>query len=294
MQRPEAQTTQARTVTQMLAAASRELAGAGVDTPRLDAEVLLAAACGIDRARLCARGAQAVPTAAAAVFRRSLKRRLLREPVAYIVGRREFWSLEFEVTPAVLVPRPETELLVEVTRDHVRALNASGIAGPLCDIGTGSGCIAVALATELPQAEIWAVDISAEALDVARRNARRHGVDERLHFVCSDLFERLPQQEFVGIVANPPYVAAQTLDGLEPELAYEPRVAVNGGGGGLSLIRSLICSSAPRLAPQGALLVEIGADQGEAARATALRAGFGRAEIRPDLAGHARVLVARR
>jgi release factor glutamine methyltransferase len=198
------------------------------------------------------------------------------------------------VTPAVLVPRPETELLVEVTRDYVRALYEDGVSGPLCDMGTGSGCVAVALASELARPHIWAVDVSDAALDIARSNARRHGVCNRLQFVRSDLFESVPEQAFVAIVANPPYVATQVLDGLEPELAYEPRVALNGGEDGLGVVRRLIASSVGRLAPQGGLIVEIGADQGPAARACAMQAGFAGADIRRDLSGNGRVLVARR
>lgn len=273
------------TAAALLRAAAERLAAAGIETARLDAEVLLAHALGIGRAALYARLRDEVaePPAFAAL----LARRQRREPVAYLVGAQEFWSLPFRVTPEVLIPRPETELIVASWR---AALPPGRTPATALDLGTGSGCIAVALAHELPALVVTAVDLSPAALAVARRNARRHGVAARITFLAGDLYEPLPvEATFDLIVSNPPYLALG--DAAAPETAFEPRTALFAGADGLDVIRRIVAGAPSRLAPGGALLVEIGAGQAAAARALAAAAGLA-ARVAPDLAGFPRLLVA--
>jgi len=271
----------------LLAEATAALTATGVSTARLDAEVLLAAACDLDRTSLYVRVNQPVTPAARRTFEVCLERRLQREPSQYIVGRQEFWSLDFAVTPEVLIPRPETELLVEV---------ALAIGSPLhtiCDLGTGSGCLAVALARELPSAEIWAIDQSTAALAVARQNALRNGV-ESIRFVGGDLFAPIADVCLDLIVCNPPYIASSVLQQLEPELAWEPRAALDGGVDGLDVVRRVVAGAPTYLADGGWLLMEIGADQGAAALELAHAARLNDVAVRDDYAGRPRVLLARR
>jgi release factor glutamine methyltransferase len=309
------------TVAALLAEGGAALTAAGVSSARLDAEVLLATACAVDRTALYVRANQAVAPAAQHAFRALLARRLRREPLQYIVGRQEFWSLDFVVTPAVLIPRPETELLVELALELFppskkgeqggfsspptsRARSKSPLPplfeggesenGPLtiCDLGTGSGCIAVALARELPYAEIWAVDQSAAALAVARANACRHRA-ERIRFVAGDLFAPLTGVHFDLIVCNPPYIATRVLEQLQPELAWEPPGALDGGSDGLEIIRRVVAAAPAHLVSGGWLVVEIGADQRPAVLELAQATGFQEVSVRDDYAGCARVLLAR-
>jgi len=365
-------------VAETLAEATAALRAAGVPTPRLDAEILLAEACGFDRTALYASLREPVPAAAAPRFRDLLVRRLRREPVAYLIGRQEFWSLDFAVTPDVLIPRPETELLVEVALAAVCSRRANGWTlsgevvsrgdavatsesdrGPginsraeslrsplkgtptslsavgfsrlgttepgksfpgvgdgtpalrswtharkegagqednplaLCDVGTGSGCIAVALARALPQAEVWALDVSARALAVAETNARRHGVAERIRFVESDLFAAVAGWRFDMVVSNPPYLSEDDRCDLQPEVGYEPRVALDGGRSGLEVIRRFLAGARSALREDGCLLMEIGATQAADVAALARRAGFGELSVRPDAAGLPRVVAGR-
>jgi len=332
-----------RSAVQLLADATRALTGAGIDTARLDAEVLLAAAWGVDRTGVYLRAREAVPAAVDAGFRASLARRCAREPLQYIVGRQEFWSMEFVVTPDVLIPRPETELLVELASATVRDCSLSlppskkgdrggvvrtmhrqiprdlpfskggtrrrtedlqglvregqdeGFATRLCDVGTGSGCVAVALARELPDAEIWALDISRSALVVAHANAHCHGVAGRVRCVESDLFAAVAEQRFDVIVSNPPYVSATELAGGQAEVQWEPRRALDGGGpAGLEVIERLLSAAPAHLIDGGWVLVEIGAGQGDAVVALARAAGLRDVVVRPDYAGLPRVVMARR
>lgn len=290
----------AGTVDALLAEGGAALAAAGVGTPRLDAELLLAAACGLDRTALYVRGRELVSAACAQRFGDLLRRRTRREPLQYIVGRQEFWSLDFVVTPDVLVPRPETELLVEIALGVLRSdLPARGVGARhavplrLCDVGTGSGCIAVALAQELPGAEVWALDVSMRALAVAELNAQRLGVAQHMRFLRSDAFESVAGRRFDVVVSNPPYLAAGDLADLQPEVAFEPRTALDGGADGLDVIRRLMATARDHLFDGGWLLVEIGATQAAAAEDLARAAGFNGVSIRSDYAGLPRVLMAR-
>lgn len=267
-------------------------------TPRLDAELLLAHTLGWPRARVLAERRHAPSPEQAAAFAALVARRARGEPVAYLVGHKEFYGLDLEVTPATLIPRPETEALVELALAEARRLlhtrsDAAGWPGlTIADIGTGSGAIAIALATHLPEALVYAVDLSPEALAVAGRNVTRHGLQERVRLLQGDLLAPLPEPVDL-IVSNPPYTI---YDDIAPDVrAYEPRLALDGGPNGLAIYRRLLAMAPAALRPYGALLLEIGAWQGRAVAALA-QAALPDAEVRvhPDLAGRDRVVVARR
>jgi release factor glutamine methyltransferase len=228
----------------------------GAENPRLDAEVLLAHARGSKRIELYTAFEEPAGDELRERFRALVKERAAGKPVAYLVGQREFFSLPFEVTPDVLIPRPETELLV------VRALDiAKSLGGSQCliaDVGTGSGILAVTLAKHLKQSQVTAIDKSAAALSVAQRNAARHGVGERIEFVEGDLFDNVDAAErFDFVVSNPPYITTEEMAGLADDVRrYEPVVALDGGTGGTSVIERLLPQAAGRLAPGGWLLME--------------------------------------
>lgn len=298
----EARPARGKTLAYMLAAAERELTACGIDTPRLDAEVLLAGALGVSRTTLYARLANMPSAAQRAAFRQRLMRRTRREPIAYIIGKQEFWSLEFAVEPGVLIPRPETELVVETS---LGLFGSHDTAAPrIADIGTGSGCIAIALATELPHARCWGVDRSPAALTVARRNAHRHGVTPRIRLWCGDLFDAATaRSEFDLIVTNPPYVATSCLNrgsGLAPEVRdWEPRSALDGGPDGLDYYRRLLGSRSwngiDHLRTGGWFVAEIGCDQQNAVRALAgERRDLSFVRCVQDYAGRDRVVVFRK
>lgn len=276
------------TLASVLSSAEAALARAGVETPRLDAEVLLAEALGTGRGGLLARLRDPLEDEIGRRFEALLARRREREPVAHILGGREFWSLWFEVAPSTLVPRPETEILVEGVLEALAGVERPSI----LDAGTGSGCIAIAIASERPDARVTAIDVSEEALAVARRNALRHGVAERVTFVRADLAAFDADAPFDWIASNPPYVRRGDIDSLQPEVSrWEPRTALDGGEDGLEIVRSLLGRAPSLLAPHGGLAVEIGAGQGDAALALARAAGFPAAVLRCDYAGVPRVLL---
>ena len=231
-----------------------------------------------------------------------LVRRQAREPVAYILGRRAFRAIELEVTPAVLIPRPETETLVDVALEALAAVPGSGdaTAGPYeplaLDVGTGSGCIALALVAENPFVRLVATDVSEAAVKVARRNAARLGLGGRVDIRVGDLLDDLPARlRFDVIVSNPPYIPEAEYRALEPNVReYEPRLALHGGDDGLDLVRRLIPAAAARLRPGGVVAVEVGAGQAAAVGALCAAAGaFAPAQERADLAGISRVVWAR-
>src|SRR3990170_2440100 len=281
------------TIREALHRGSQALAEAASEEAALEAELLLAHALGTDRTHLYQRLPEPLPPDGATAFDALLRRRLAHEPVPYITGRREFFGLEFEVTPAAIIPRPETETLVELV------LAFCGSRGPsdrlrIVDVGVGCGAIAVALAVGLPQAEVIAVDLSADALALARRNAERHGVAERIGFLEGDLLAPLDAQVDV-VAANLPYVRSADFEASPPEIReHEPRLGLDGGPDGLRLIGRLLVQAPSRLQPGGALFIEIGEEQGEAALSLA-RACFpqARIEIQQDLSGLDRVLVVR-
>jgi release factor glutamine methyltransferase len=267
------------------------LARSGVDTPRLDAEVLLAHAARSTRSELYLRLRAPVPIEVATRFEALLQRRCGREPIAYITGEQEFWSLAFAVGPDVLVPRPETETVVEAVLACVGGANA-GAAPRICDVGTGSGCLAVVLARELPAARLWATDSSVAALAVAHGNALRHGVADRISFHAGDLFADVsPSTPFDLVVSNPPYVAAG--DVLPPEVCREPCEALRAGEDGLDVIRRLLVAAPARLCAGGWLVVEFGSGQDRRIIEAAVAGGWAEITLRSDLAGIPRVLIAR-
>jgi release factor glutamine methyltransferase len=272
---------------------ARYLAARGSEFPRLDAEVLLAHALGCRRIDLYTRYADAAPEDARARFRELVRQRIEGCPVAYLVGRKEFFSLPFEVSPAVLIPRPESEFVV---LECLRL--ARGMAAPrVLDIGTGSGNLAVTVARQHKRAQVTAMDVSPEAIAVASRNARQHGVADRVHFLEGDLFAPLAAgEQFDFILSNPPYIAREDLPALPPGVRnYEPHRALDGGPGGFAVFDRLIKEARQHLEVGGYLIVEIGAPQeAEARRRIAALADYELAETTYDGSRHPRVLRARK
>jgi len=251
---------------------------------RADAEILLAHVLTRPRSWLYAHADGAVPEAAVSQYASLLRRRAAGEPVAYLVGRREFWSLDLEVSPATLVPRPETELLVELALARLPPDQDSRV----IDLGTGSGAIALAIASERPRAQVSAVDASAAALAVAQRNAARLGL-QRVRFLRSDWFSAVRDERFGMVLSNPPYLASGDPHLREDSLPFEPALALSSGSDGLDALRA-ICAGAPaHLHPGGWLLIEHGLDQGDAARDLLSAAGFGQVQTWRDLEGRERV-----
>jgi release factor glutamine methyltransferase len=278
------------TISRALCAATHRLRAAGIEEARAEARLLLRHVTGLSPEALVAEPDRRLEAEAAARFEALLARRAAREPMAYILGEREFWSLPLFVGPGVLVPRPETETLVEAALEAFPDRTA-----PLriLDLGTGSGCLLLALLREYPNASGVGVDRSAEALAHATLNARRHGLADRALLVRGDWGRGLAES-FELIVANPPYVASGELAELAPEVArYEPRAALDGGADGLDAYRAILPDLPRLLAPAGVACLEIGAGQATALAALAEVGGF-RVAVRPDLAGIPRCLVLRR
>lgn len=279
------------TVGRLLTWTTEWLGGKGSDSPRLDAEVLLAFVRGCPRIALYTAFDEPVDDAGRARFRELVRRRGDGEPVAYLVGSREFFSLPFTVTKAVLVPRPETEGLV------VRALDlCKGLAAPrIADVGTGSGAVAVTLAKRLPKASLVATDVAPDALEVARGNAQRHGVAERVECVACDLLEGVAGP-FDVIVSNPPYVREDEFEGLPRDVRlHEPKGALVAGPTGVEVVERLVSTAVGKLAPGGWLLVEIGPSTAAASEEAIRRqAGLEPAPTLPDMAGLPRIVQARR
>ena len=240
---------------------ANELRKAGVPDARREAGSLLAFLLDKDRTFILSHADDPISPEQETLFQEFLGARAQGEPAQYITGRQDFYGLEFEVTPAVLIPRPETELLIEAAIKLVGADEAVSF----CDMGTGSGCIAITLLSQLPLARAIAVDVSASALEIAKRNAARHRVTDRIEFLLSDCFASVPQQTFDLIVSNPPYVAEDAVATLQREVRdFEPRVALTAGADGLDVIRRLVIHAPRHLKPRGYLLFEIGFDQHEA------------------------------
>lgn len=278
------------TVGHAVAQAATRLAAAGIDTARLDAQVLLCHTLGVDRAWLLAHPDTPLSAGQAATFADLVAARARRQPVAYLTGHREFYGLDFCVTPAVLVPRPETEHLVERAIAVARAWRARRHRWPrTVEVGVGSGAIAVSLAHTLPNLMVTGIDVSPDALAVATANARRHHVAERVRLVEGDLLSPLPGTADL-VLANLPYIPSADLDGLAPEVHAEPRLALDGGPDGLDIFRHLFAQTPSRVAPGGVLLLEIGAGQGAALQALAARLNPACVTVTPDLAGHDRLV----
>jgi len=281
-----------KTVLELITVTTQLFAKHNVDSPRLEAELLLAHVLGVERIQLYVRFDQPLAEAEVARFRELVKRRGRHEPVHYILGHREFWSLDLQVERGVLIPRPDTECLVE---EAVAWLRAHPTATLVADVGTGSGAIAIALAKELPTLTVYAGDVAEVPLRVAADNAKKNEVGERVTVVRADLLAPLAEaagRRFDVLVSNPPYIALHELATLEPHVRdWEPREALLGGADGLDVVRALVAQLATGLALGGAAFIEVGSGQGEAAKAL-FAPSFDEVRIRKDYAGLDRVIVA--
>jgi release factor glutamine methyltransferase len=276
-----------KSIAEVLKDATQILENAGVPEARREAASLLSFVIGKDRTFLIAHSEDEVNNVDQ--FRELLERRAAGEPAQYITGTQDFFGREFRVTPDVLIPRPETELLVEA------ALEVTKTATLICDVGTGSGCIAVTLLCELDHARAVALDKSPAALEVAKFNAQQLGVADRATFLVSDCFDSLDQREFDLIVSNPPYVSATVLGGLQREVRdHEPLIALSPGPDGLSIIRRLIQESPQFLKQNGHLIMEIGFDQGESVQNLVDTNVWELLEVRPDLQCIPRIVLLRK
>ncbi len=279
------------TVLDLLQWTTDHFASKGIDSARLDAEVLLAHALGMERLRLYLEFEKPVLAEERARFRELVKGRAeARVPVAQLVGGREFWSLPLRVTPDVLVPRPETETLVE---EALRLLPDEEGEYDVLDLGTGSGAIALALASERKKARVTAVDRSSAALAVAADNADQLGLGERVRLLEGDLFEPVAGERFDLVVSNPPYVAVPDRATLPPELAHEPEMALFAGDDGTEVLRRIVADAAAHTAPGGALVLEIDPGQAEIVSAWVAAAGYGEVRVVRDLAERQRAVSAR-
>ncbi|HJP93438.1 MAG TPA: peptide chain release factor N(5)-glutamine methyltransferase [Pyrinomonadaceae bacterium] len=280
------------TIAEILRSASRVLASGGVPEARREAGSLLSFVLGKDRTFLISHSEDPVDDDSLERLRELVERRASGEPLQYIVGVQDFFGREFQVTRDVLIPRPETELLVEAALDIVK-----GSAPFICDVGTGSGCIAITLVCEIAQARAVALDNSASAIEVAKLNARSLSVSERIVFALSDCFSGVDpnQYQFDLVVSNPPYVSAGILVGLQREVRdHEPRGALSPGPDGLSMIRRLLQETPAFLRNDGHLLMEIGFDQGKAVTEMVDSEVWKLVEIKPDLQGIPRIVILRR
>jgi release factor glutamine methyltransferase len=279
------------TITALLDAARQALQGT-VEEPVREAQALICAVTGLSRAALFARADEPVDASIWQRCEQALDRRCAGEPLAYIVGRRGFWTLDLEVTPAVLVPRPESELLVERALRHGDAAADGGEPCRVLDLGTGSGAIALAIASERPAWRVTGVDLSGAALAVALRNAQRHGL-ARVRLLEGSWFEPVADERFEIVVANPPYVAAEDAALNDPALLHEPRLALTPGPDALAALRQIAQQAPAHLAAGGWLLLEHGAGQGIAVRALLEARGYAHVGSHCDLAGHERVTEGR-
>ncbi|MBN1458435.1 MAG: peptide chain release factor N(5)-glutamine methyltransferase [Armatimonadetes bacterium] len=275
------------TASRAVAAATSRLAAAGCERARAEAEILVRWATGLTREQLVVHPETLLTPKASSQFEEGVSRREKREPLPYIVGEAEFYSLPFHVSPAVLVPRPETEHLLE---EAVARANTIG-ARTAADVGTGSGILATLLAREFPALRVVATDVSGAALTIAHRNAQRHRVRSRVHFVCCDLL-RAVRWPLDCIVANPPYIRRDEFEGLEPEVRdYEPRLALNGGADGLGIIQRLTPGLGDHLNKGGFAALEVGAGQAEAVAKLLASNGLSNVEVLSDYAGIARIVI---
>ncbi|HPM69530.1 MAG TPA: peptide chain release factor N(5)-glutamine methyltransferase [Smithellaceae bacterium] len=279
------------TVREILNEATRELETAGMETARLDAEVLLAFCLNCDRLEFLKNPDMQISKSQLAVFNKLVSRRLKWEPVAYITGRKEFWSFTLEVNKGVLIPRPDTEIILE----EALAVGKNIIAPRIADIGTGSGAIALALAKELPEPKITATDISPAALKIAKKNARNLKLGKNIEFLKGDLFAPV-KGLFDIIVSNPPYISAAEYEELPRGVKdFEPKIALLAGQTGVEFYEKLIYQSKNHLKKDGWLLMEIGAPQAEKIRDIMQECAFFEdIDVRRDYAGHDRVIKGRK
>lgn len=280
------------TVAELAAKAEKQLASKGVPEAPVNAELILAHVLGCRRPEVRLNAKRALtPKQELQAWHLTLQR-AKRQPLAYVLESQEFMGLELRVTPNVLIPRPETEELVLAVVELARRTKAS----QLLDIGTGSGCVSIALAHLLPEAQIVATDISPAALELAEKNARRHDLGRRIRFLKADLFnpERRARPWADIAVSNPPYIPTRELAGLEPEVLKEPRLALDGGPDGLAAVRGVVEAAPADLKPGGWLALEIGHDQGKAVRRLLEDSGYAETELRRDAQGVERIALGRR
>ena len=262
-----------------------------IDDPRLTSEILLGHVLSLARVKLYMDLDRPLSKEELATYRGLIQRRIAGEPTQYLVGSKEFYGRRFFVDARVLIPRSETELLVEAVLHDVKKDAPSRV----LDVCTGSGCIAVTIAAERPQASVWATDLMANALEVAKANAEKHQVDARVTFFQGDLLAPLPPgTQFDVIVSNPPYVKTGDLKTLQREVQREPKEALDGGPAGVTLIARVVTDALPRLRPGGLLAMEIGEDEGTAVKELLVRAGYHDVKIEKDLARHERLALGRR
>lgn len=287
------------TIKGLLEVTSNYLREKGVDSPRLSAEVLLALQLKVDRVKLYLNFDQPLHEREIAAYRELIKRRLNREPIQYITGIQEFWSLDFSVGPQVLIPRPESELLMEQIvslRDEDRLTKSRNLR--ILDLGTGSGILAIVIAREFTGASVWASDVSAEALALARINARKHGVEERIEFLLSDMWQGLLDSSLVFdvIVSNPPYIPSDNISSLAPEVRdHEPRLALDGGEQGMLFIKEIIKEAPEYLNAGGWMLLEMGPEQTALAMALMDKNDdYVEKRLIKDYSGHDRVVMAQK
>ena len=292
------------TVLKIIQWTTEYLKGKGIDNPRLDSEVLLAHLLRLDRVGLYLNFDRPLSRYELSSFREIVKRRGSREPLQYITGHQEFWSLDFKVTPDVLIPRPDTEILVEealkaVRRETLDVRRQNQLPFTILDLCTGSGCIAISLAHELKDAVVYAVDTSEAALSIARENAEKNGVRDRVIFLQGDLYEALTSYvsrltSYDIIVSNPPYIKNIDIPNIQPEVRdYEPRMAVDGGTEGLGFYKRIVADAPNHLSPHGWLMVEVGEGQADAvSKMMADTGAFESISTVKDLAGIERVVKA--
>lgn len=281
-----------KTITHVLREATTRLEAGGIDSPRLDAEILLAHVLNCRRLDLYVDAEKKLPLEKILRFNELITRRLKKIPVAYLTGTRDFMGLSFAVNESVLIPRPDTEILTELVGEYLRGLGGNVT---FADLGTGSGAIAVSILKFVKSARACAVDISADALAVAKFNATKFHVDDRAEFFCGDMFAPLEGKIFNAIVSNPPYIPTGDIAALQAEVTHEPRLALDGGNDGLNFYRRIISDSPNFLIAGGLLAVEVGISQAEAVKNFIADNGyFTAAEIYRDLTGIERVVAAYR
>lgn len=283
------------TIRSLLSWTTDYLKTAGIVSARLDAELLLSNSLGIRRIDLYLDIDRPVLEDERKKFKEMMLMRKKRVPIAYILGVKEFWSMEIEVDPAVLIPRPETETMIEMVLDIIPKTEPV----TLLDLATGSGCIAIALAKEITTAHVWALDYSESALRIARRNAIKHKVCDRVSFLHSNWFEKLNSEyseiRFDAILSNPPYIPDNEIDALEPEIRlYEPRIALEGGKDGIDAYSTIVRDSLHFLRSGGFLCVEIGYNSGNAVRNLFVNHGFSEVAVKDDLTGRERFVIGKK
>jgi release factor glutamine methyltransferase len=279
------------TVQEVVAWTTDDLKKRGVSTSRLDAELIVAQALGIDRIKILIEGSRELSSAELEAIRALVKRRRSFEPIAYLRGTREFYGRPFRVDRRVLVPRPDTETLVEVA---LQRLSGHDLGARVLDLCTGSGCVAISLKCERPTISIDAVDLSPDAIAVARDNAQRLGAVWNVRFLVGDLFAPLPPGiRYDLVVANPPYIATGEIPTLDPDIKdHEPRLALDGGTDGLAVVRRLVEGAPGHLRPGGALALELGAEEAPAVRELLEKQGWTDIRTARDYGGHERVVSA--